>query len=207
VNRLVAALSLALFVGLFAPASDAGAVNDDAAHYIEGIAKQALATISNSKNSKAQKQAALDKLFKNSVDIPWVGRFVLGRFWKQATDDQKSRYMREYEKFLISHYTSRFTDYTSGTFTITGTRDDGENEYTVSMELKGSKKNDEPVLVDYRVRREGGNFEIFDVIVEGVSLITTQRSEFSAVVSQHDIDYLITQLKNRALPSTTETAK
>jgi len=201
VNRLVAALSLTL---VLCAAPNARAANDDAAHYIEGIAKQALAAISNSKNSKAQKQAALDKLFKNSVDIPWVARFVLGRYWKQATDEQKSRYLKEYEKFLISHYTARFTDYTSGTFTITGTRDDGENEYTVSMELKGNKKNDEPVLVDYRIRRESNNFEIFDVIVEGVSLITTQRSEFSAVVSQHDIDYLITQLKNRALPSTAD---
>lgn len=193
------AFAAALFIAV-PQAKAAGA--DDATKYIEGVAKQALTIISNAKNNKEQKKAALDRLFKNSVDIPWVGRFVLGQFWRKATEDQKSRYLREYEKFLITHYTSRFADYTSGTFTMTGTQDDGENEYTVGMELKGDKKNDPPVIVEYRVRRDGGNFKIFDVIVEGVSLITTQRSEFTAVVNQHDIDHLITQLKNKAIPIT-----
>jgi phospholipid transport system substrate-binding protein len=201
VKHIVAAA--ALVITLFAAAPDVRAAgSDDATKYIENVAKQALASISNPKGTKAQKQAALDKLFKNSVDIPWVGRFVLGQFWRTATDDQKSRYLKEYETFLISHYTARFADYTSGTFTLTDTKDDGENEYTVSMELKGDKKNDEPVVVDYRVRRNGGSFKIFDVIVEGVSLIATQRSEFTAVVNQHDLDYLIMQLKNKALPVT-----
>jgi phospholipid transport system substrate-binding protein len=202
VKRFVTVVAVA--VALFAAAPSAQAASgDDATRYIENVAKQALTAISNSKNNKVQKQAALDRLFKNSVDIPWVGRFVLGQSWRQATDDQKSRYLKEYEKFLISHYTSRFTDYTSGTFTITGTQDDGEDEYTVSMELKGDKRNDPPVLVEYRVRRDSGSFKIFDVIVEGVSLITTQRSEFTAVVNQHDIEYLITQLKNKAIPIAT----
>jgi phospholipid transport system substrate-binding protein len=174
---------------------------NDASHYIEDIAKKALAAISNAKASKTQKQASLDKLFKDNVDIPWIGRFVMGRFWKQATDAQKASYLKEYEKFLIQHYTSRFTDYTSGSFTIAGVKDDGEGEFTVNMELKGDKKNDPPVLVDYRVRKQGSGFKIFDVIVEGVSLITTQRSEFSSVISQNDIDYLIAQLKNKSMPT------
>lgn len=193
------ALCFALALVVTAPVARADAATD-ASRYIEGVAKNALATISNAKLNKSQKQASLDKLFKDNVDIPWIGRFVMGRFWKQATDAQKTSYLKEYEKFLIQHYTSRFTDYTSGSFTITSVKDDGEGEFTVNMELKGDKKNDPPVLVDYRVRKQGGGFKIFDVIVEGVSLITTQRSEFSSVISQHDIDYLITQLKNKSIP-------
>jgi phospholipid transport system substrate-binding protein len=128
------------------------------------------------------------------VDFPWVGRFVMGRFWREATDEQKSRYLAEYQKFLILHYTSRFTDYTSGTFKVTGDKADGDNEFTVSMQLQSDEPNSEPVLVDYRVRKEDQGFKIFDVIVEGVSLITTQRSEFAAVLNKNGIDYLIGQL-------------
>lgn len=174
-------------------ASDA----DGASRYIEKLGTQAIGTISNAKLSKEQKQLQLDKLFSNSVDIAWVGRFVMGRFWKQATESQKTAYLKEYQKFLIKHYTARFTDYTSGSFTITSVKDDGDNEYTVSMQLQGNNKKEEPVLVDYRVRGQEGTFKIFDVIVEGVSLITTQRSEFASVITQHDIDYLITQLRNK----------
>lgn len=202
-RHLAALATVVCMSGLLFSIPAAEASSADAEKYINNIAKQALNTISNAKLSKTQKQASLDKLFRSSVDMKWVARFVMGRFWRQATDDQKSRYVKEYEKFLLHHYTSRFTDYTSGSFTLTGTRDDGEHEYTVSMELSGNgKKNEPPVLVDYRVREEDGGFKIFDVIVEGVSLITTQRSEFAAVITQHDIEYLITQLKNRSLPDT-----
>lgn len=190
----------ALAVGCFyqAPALAAGA--DDASKYIEKIGSQALSTISNGALSKAQKQSRLDKMFSEHVDIPWVARFVMGRYWKQATDQQKTKYLKEYERFLIKHYTSRFTDYTSGSFSITGVREDSDSEYTVGMELVGNKKNEPPVAVDYRVRRQNSGFKVFDIIVEGVSLITTQRSEFSAVIGQRGIDHLITQLSNKSMP-------
>lgn len=185
-------------VGICAAPPAQAALADDASKYIQGLGDQALAAITNPKFDKNGKQAALEKIFSDNVDFPWVGRFVMGRFWRQATDDQKARYLKEYQKFLILHYTSRFTDYTSGSFNVTGARDDGENEFTVSMQLKSSEPNSEPVLVDYRVRQEAQGFKIFDVIVEGVSLITTQRSEFASVITNKDIDYLINELAEKS---------
>ncbi|MDE3060009.1 MAG: ABC transporter substrate-binding protein [Pseudomonadota bacterium] len=189
---IAAALCLA-----FAPAAYA-APADDASHYIQGLGDQALAVISNKALDKNKKQAKLEKIFGDNVDFPWVGRFVMGRYWRQATDDQKTRYLKAYQKFLILHYTSRFTDYTSGTFKVLGVKDDGEGEFTVSMQMQSDEPNSEPVLVDYRVRQAEKGFEIFDVIVEGVSLIATQRSEFSSVITNRGIDYLIDQLAARS---------
>lgn len=171
---------------------------DDAGKYMQHVGDQALSVITNKKSSKEAKRSQLEKIFAGNVDIPWVGRFVMGQYWRQATEDQKSRYLRKYEKFLILHYTSRFADYSSGTFTITGTKPDENDNCTVSMELKGDKPGDEPVLVDYRVKKNSG-FKIFDVIVEGVSLITTQRAEFSSVIGSHDINYLINKLDNMSI--------
>lgn len=196
----IAFLALAAAALQFPPAHANPA--DEAGKYIEKVATQALDIIS-SRDGRDAKQVKLEKLFSQNVNIPWVARFVMGRHWRQATDDQKKRYLTHYESFLIRHYTSRFADYTGGIFAITGVRETGEGEYTVSMSLQGSDgKNSEPVLVDYRVRKEeGGRFRIFDVIVEGVSMITTQRSEFASVISQHDVDYLIEQLASKSVPS------
>jgi phospholipid transport system substrate-binding protein len=174
------------------------AITDDASKYIQNLGDQALGVISNPKFGPNDKQKALEKMFSNSVDFPWVGRFVMGHFWREASEEQKSRYLQEYQKFLVLHYTSRFTQYTSGTFKVTSSRDDGDNECTVSMELKSDEPNAEPVLVDYRVRKEDGGFKIFDVIVEGVSLITTQRSEFASVITNNGIDYLINKLAEKS---------
>ncbi len=172
------------------------AATGDAVTYVSGLADQTLATISNEHLSKRQKQAKLNRLFADNIDFPWVGRFVMGRYWREATGEQKARYLKEYQKFLILHYTSRFTEYTSGDFKVTGSEDDGNGEFTVSMQISSGdqSEDDQPVLVDYRVRREDKGFRIFDVIVEGVSMITTQRSEFASVIAKGGIGYLIDQL-------------
>lgn len=171
----------------------------DASKYVESLGNRAITTISNKVLSKEKKKAQIEQLFRESVDIAWVGRFVLGRFWRQATDEQKAHYLKEYESFLVSHYASRFTDYTGGSFKLTGARDDGDNEFTVNMQIQGDTDS-KPVLVDYRVRlSDKKGFKVFDVIVEGVSMITTQRSEFASVVGNKGIDYLIARLADKSL--------
>jgi phospholipid transport system substrate-binding protein len=172
-----------------------------ASRYVEALGNSAVETISSKTLDKETKRIKIEQLFRDNVDIDWVGRFVLGRFWRQITDEQKSHYLKEYEAFLIQHYATRFVDYTGGSFKITGARDDSDNEYTVSMQIKSSDDAGEPVMVDYRVRADGkknkGGFVVFDIIVEGVSMITTQRSEFTSVVANKGMDYLITQLANK----------
>jgi len=195
IRTLTAVLIAVTCIACMTQARPAVAAPDDASKYIQNIGNEALTVIGTKGLSKEQKQAKLEKIFANSVDFQWVGRFVMGRFWRQATDQQKTRYLAEYEKFLLLHYTSRFTDYTSGSFKVTNFRDDGDNEYTVSTQMASAEANNgEPLLVEYRVRKEDRGYRIFDVIVEGVSLLATQRSEFSSVISSKGIDYLIDQL-------------
>jgi len=167
--------------------------------FVQHVGDQALAVIADQSLNKQKKQDSLTKIFAGIVDFPWVGRFVMGRYWREATDDQKKRYLTEYKKFLLLHYTSRFTNFSGGTFTLQGVKDDGDGEFTVSMRMKSDAPDSEPVQVDYRVHagdiKDGkGHFQIFDVIVEGVGLLNTQRSEFSSVIAEHGVDYLIDQL-------------
>lgn len=193
---LLVALALC-FTGAAQPVY-ATETSDSAGGYIQMLGNQALGVITDKSLSKDQKQAKLESIFSANVDFPWVGKFVMGRFWREATDDQKARYLKAYEKFLIIHYTSRFTDYTSGSFKVTANADDGDNEFTVDTQMQADEPNSQPVLVVYRVRKETQGYRIFDVIVEGVSLITTQRSEFSSLLNTKGIDYLIDQLSKSA---------
>lgn len=175
---------------------------EPASKFVEALGNKAIGIVSDKTTSKAQKQTRLEGLFMDNVDFPWVARFVMGRFWREATADQKDRYVKQYEKFQILHYTSRFSDYTSGSFKISGARDDGDGEFTISMQIQPGDKGSEPVLVDYRVRKQDkGGYKIFDVIVEGVSMITTQRSEFASILSNKGIDALIEQLSAKSVAS------
>lgn len=185
------------FVAIFASPAFAAPV-DDASKFVETLGNSAVATLTNKTLTKEDKRTQLETLFHKNVDIAWVGKFVLGRFWKQATDDQKSRYLQQYGVFLTNHYAARFSDYSSGSFKITGAKDEGNNEFTISMQIQSGEAGGNPVLVDYKIRQTDKNFSIFDIIVEGVSMITTQRSEFASVLANNGMDYLITQLASKS---------
>ena len=201
--RSFASFVLALALCAAAPfgSARADATTKDAEQYVSSLGDKALAVITNKATGKDAKEAQLEKIFSENVDIPWVGRFVMGRFWRDATDDQKKRYLAEYQNFVIKHYASRFTQYSSGSFKITGSKDDGDGEFVINMMMTSGEANAEPVAVDYRVRADKNKFKVFDIIVEGVSMITTQRSEFSSVLNSNGIDYLIDQLAHKSLPA------
>lgn len=175
----------------------ADSMQQEASKFVKSVGDEAFAIIRDKSLGKADKQKKLERVFAKSVDIPWVGKFVLGRYWKQASEQQRTQYIKEYQGFIISHYTSRFAQYSGGDFKIISSKPAGSGQYVVSMEITPPSE-DQPVLVDYRVHpTAGGNMQIFDVIVEGVSMITTQRSEFSAVLAKKGIDSLISQLANK----------
>ncbi|MDX1974707.1 MAG: ABC transporter substrate-binding protein [Rickettsiales bacterium] len=193
--RFVSALCAAC--ALFSGAAYATSA-DDASAYIQKVANQTLDTIANQKLNKTSRQAKLEKIFSDNVDTAWVGRFVMGAHWRKATDDQKKRYLSAYDTFIVRHYAVRFTEYTGGKFKITGAHDEGNDEYTVSMEIQASENAQEPILLDYRLRKEKAGFRIFDIIIEGVSMITTQRAEFGTVLNEKGIDQLISQLETKS---------
>ncbi len=168
---------------------------EDARHFADGIAQEALGVIK-SVPDKQQKQQKLEHMFAQHVDIPWIGKFVLGRYWRQANPDQQSRYLSNYQDFLLTHYTSHLTDYSNGSYQIVNAKTDAENEFTVSMKIQ--PPNAQAISVDYRLRmNDAGEMKVFDIIIEGVSLITTQRSEFTSVVQNQGMDALIAQLAQK----------
>lgn len=165
--------------------------------FANDLGNRAIAIASNPKKTATDRVHDLEDLFAGSVDVAWVGKFVLGANWRTLTDAQKALYLKNYQAFVLKHYTAHFAEYTQETFKIRNTRDDGNNQYTLSMDIiRPGKEN---VVVDYRIRKsEDGKLKIFDIIVEGVSLITTQRSEFGSVVDRKGADYLIDQLGKKA---------
>ncbi len=186
----IACLSLGVSPARADEKADAGAFANDLGH-------KALAIITNATDSKDVKQQKLETLFQQNVDIDWIGKFVLGRFWRNATADQQSRYLANYRAFLVKHYTSNLSDYTDANFQVSRVSAGTNNDDIVRMNIKRPGADD--IVMDYTVRPgDGGGMKVSDITVEGVSLITTQRSEFNSVVSQHGLEYLIAELARRS---------
>lgn len=175
----------------------APAVADDTAEataYVDDITNNALGILKSS-DSKAVQTKKLEKLIKDHVDIKWIGQFVMGKHWRTASKAQQSDYLKHYEGFILSSYASRFTEYKGNGHKMISTRADGNQKFTVKMSIDVDGK---PTYIDYKLKQKGGSFNVYDLSVEGVSLITTQRSEFNSIIQSKGVDYLISQLANKS---------
>ncbi|MCH2547338.1 MAG: ABC transporter substrate-binding protein [Alphaproteobacteria bacterium] len=172
------------------------ATADDAKAYATTIGEKVLTIMNDDKLRNNHKLAHLEALFVDVVDVDWVGRFVLGRHWRSASEAQKEAYLPAYRDFLIKHYTSRFAEYSGETFSIEQAEARRAGEYMVRMNIQ-RPRGQEPVIVDYMLRERGDSFKVFDIVVEGVSLINTQRSEFTSAVERKGLDKLIGALKSK----------
>jgi phospholipid transport system substrate-binding protein len=177
-------------------AMPAAAVNDEAAKaFVENMAAKTLAIVKTDA-SEAAKQAALEDLFRPVVDVAFVGRFVLGQHWRTATPAQQKEYLAAYGPFLMKNYISRLVKYSGQQVKVTKAVPDKDGSVLVTMAI--TAPNQEKFFVEYRLRPEGKDFKLIDIVVEGVGLLASQRSEFNSVVSNKGLDYLIEALKKKA---------
>lgn len=184
----------ATFVALFClAATPAFASGDGATGFIDGLASQVLSIVK-SDGDKSAKTKKIEAIFTDKVDMDFIARFVVGKSWRSATPAQQQAYIAAYKPFILKNYAGRLTKYSGQTYTLKKARSDNDSTM-VTMEI--ADPNGSSFLVDYRLKATGGSYKIQDIVVEGVSLLTTQRQEFSGIIDQKGIDGLTEALKNQ----------
>jgi len=133
------------------------------------------------------------------VDFGEATRLALGRAWNEASPEQRKRLVSEFRNMLVRTYSNAISAYEGQTMKVLPVRmKPGDSEATVRNQfVRGGGK---PVGVDYQMRKANDGWKIYDISVEGVSLVLTYRSEFDAIVKQQGIDGLIKRLAERNSP-------
>lgn len=144
----------------------------------------------------SEREKSLTALFDKSIDAAWMGKFVVGKYWRQIEEPKKAKFLLLYKDFLFVNYLPHFRNYSGEKQQVLDVVDEGDGDYLVRTQIMRPGK-DAPVRVDYRVHRAEGasNFLIFDIVTEGVSVVTTHRSDFGSVISQEGVDGLIKRLE------------
>jgi phospholipid transport system substrate-binding protein len=180
-------------------ASAFAATTDDVRQFVDGVGQRVIEVIDSKGKSDSQKEEELRQMFLDNVDLEWISNFALGSGLRNATPDQRNRYMKAYKKYMLAIYTQNFSEYTGSKYNITEVRDDGDGQFVVMMQIKTPKPNQPETDAGYRILADkNGKFRIIDIIVEGVSLMTTQRSEFGSVMRQSGMEGLIKAMENKA---------
>jgi len=167
---------------LAAPVAQAASAKD-AEVFISDLANAALKDLSD-KLPEPELEKHFQALLDKNFDMPRISRFVLGRYWNSATDQEKQDFQRLFEAYVVRAYSIRFSEYSGETVKVTGSRSESpENNVVASQILQPDGAP--PVRVDWIVRKNADEFRIADVSVDGVSMVLTQKQEFAAVIERN----------------------
>lgn len=175
---------------------DSGAaMGAGAQNFVQNVADQAISFLSDEALSAEKKKEVFRKLLQDSFDMSTIGRFSLGRYWRVSTPEQRKEYQRLFEKMIIDVYSQRFSEYDGQRFEARSFRNDGPKDTLVTTFIV--PESGPEIQVDWRVRHKDGQYRIVDVIVEGVSMSVTQRSDFSSVIQRGggNVQVLLTHLR------------
>lgn len=144
-------------------------------------------------DSHVDSVARLDNLFFDVMDINWMAQFVVGKHWRSFSDAQKESYLAVYKDYLASIYVSKYKEYNKNKYRIYSVIPMDNKQYLVSTLVDW--KSSEDLKIEYRLKEYGSTFKVRDIITADVSLISTQRADFSSFLSANSIDNLISNLK------------
>jgi phospholipid transport system substrate-binding protein len=168
-----------------------------AERFIAELADRASAVLTDDSMSTGERQQRFREMFRESFDVPEVARFVLGRYWRRVGPQQREEYLRLFEEFVVQTWAPRFAEYDRKRFSIRAARDDPGGITLVSSVL--SLGESDPIRVDWQVGRPASTYKIVDIVVEGISMRITQRSEFTSVIrrGKGEIEALLEALRKK----------
>ena len=135
-----------------------------------------------------------DEILLPHVDFNRVSGLVLGRYWRDATPEQRKRFSEEFRKMLVRTYATAFHELDDWEIRFKPTRETPNNPKDVIVATEVVPAQSEPWSVVYRMHLRDGRWKAYDVKIEGVSLVTNYRSSFARQVRSGGMDKLIDRL-------------
>jgi phospholipid transport system substrate-binding protein len=141
--------------------------------------------------------ALVEQTLLPNFDTPYAAQLVLGTNWRNATPEQRKRFVDAFYKSLLYTYGDAMIDFTGDRLKVFPTKVGPEDtRATVRTEIKRS--NGTKVSVNYTLRKTNGQWKAWDVVIDGISYVKSYREDYGAEVQQQGLDAVITRLEQKA---------
>ncbi len=193
-------LIIALLVSPMLLAADAPDV------LLDRVAKNMVTSLNTERDKIRQNPARLNEIVSDillpHLDFVSASKWVLGKHWTDASRDQKKQFILEFRNLLVRFYSTALSEYLAENevreemIRIVPLRAPPENK-SVTVRSEVLPPNGKPIPVLYHMHLRRDRWRIFDVSVEGVSMVSTYRTSFDSEIRQHGLDNLIASLAQR----------
>lgn len=175
--------------------------------FVQKLADDAISQLTDKSVSLEEQEGRFRGIIEEYIAFKTIARWVLGRYWRSADEAQQGRYLSLFEDLMVATYAHRFQDYGGEKLEVFATRVIDDSQWLVQSRIKRPDADGE-LKVDWRVRRSSDQFRIIDIMVEGLSMAQTQRSEFSSVLRGNggDLDAMMNDLEARLQKARAERA-
>lgn len=191
--RLILLLSLLLL-------SFGVAGEDDPAALVRSTASHVLAQVEMHRAELKKDSSGIYKLVEADViphfDFHKMSRAALGKHWRQATVEQKDRLAHEFRELLVRSYAIALLGYSGDDVQYLPIRS-GNDPHRVLVPTKVTTGGAPPVPIDYRLYKAANGWMVYDVVIDGISLVSNYRSSFATEIRRGGIDGLIQTLASR----------
>jgi len=173
---------------------------------IQDLVERIWATLRADGVEQRRRVEQLSALIEARTDVPLLSRLVLGRYWQRLADPQRQDYEMLFRDVVIRSLARRLDGYADAAegpvderFQIVASTPAGKHD--VLVRSKVIPRRGQPLALDWRLRQQDRGPVIIDLIIEGASLLVSQRSEFAAVIERSNLDGLLAELRARAASS------
>ena len=181
---------------VIAPAGQAlaGPVSDQLKEAVDRVVKLLEDPAYKGPDRTAERRAAVTKIAQEIFDFPEVARRSLARHWQSLTDKQREEFTGLFADLLERSYVSKIELYSGEKITYANERIDGD---TATVATRVATKSGAEVPIDYRMLKKGPRWLVYDVNIEGVSLVSNYRTQFNKIIQTSSFNDLILKLKTK----------
>lgn len=177
---------------------------------VKKTADEVITAIKSDKDIQAGDQEKIFALAEEKIlpnfNFDKISRMVLGKNWTKATPEQKTSFQNEFRTLLIRTYASALSKYKNQTIEYKPFRmEEGANTASVKTEIL--QPGGQPIAVNYTLEKQTDAWKVYDIVIEGVSLVTNYRSQFAQEVRTNGLDSLNKKLADKNKEALAKTAK
>ena len=194
------ALLLIAAMAVAQPAAATGDASPAAFTFIQELGNDAIKELTDPAIPQSEREARFRRVLVDRFDMAAISKFVLGRYWRSTNEAQRVAFQQLFVDFIVRSYSVRFSEYLGEGLKVMGSS--AEDRGTIVVHSRIDMPSSEDIRVDWQLRHADDDFAIVDIIVEGVSMNVTHRSEFASMINDRGgVNGLIEALRIKNLQS------
>jgi phospholipid transport system substrate-binding protein len=169
--------------------------------FIDQVAQSLIDTMKEPGRSTEYKRGQIKTIIDKNFDVTWMSQFAMGVYYDKLSDDQKSKYASLYLNYLLNNYFPILMKYDSDdSYVILRIQKVDQKDHDIKIKLV-TKKSENPIMLNYRVRSSDTDYKCLDMIVEGVSTLVSQRAEFISIIQSSGVNVFLKDLESQHVKS------